>query len=141
MTPKEYLKQWYRLDNMIGSDLEELTRLRSLSVSLSSPALGSEPNPTRSTEAGFVRSILKITELEDKIGAELDKMALLKEQIRNTIDTVTNRDERMVLRYRYIHNMTWYQIADEMTADESTVRRWHSMALQHIRLPKNIIKI
>lgn len=119
-----------------GADKAQITVSQSV---LSSTR--SEPNPTRSTEAGFVRSILKITELEDKIGAELDKMALLKEQIRNTIDTVTNRDERMVLRYRYIHNMTWYQIADEMTADESTVRRWHSMALQHIRLPKNIIKI
>lgn len=141
MTPKEYLRQLYRLDNMISSDLEELSRLRSLSVSLSSPALGSEPNPTRSTEAGFVRSILKISELEDRIGDEVDKLTKLKEQIRMTIATVTQKDEQMVLRYRYIHNMTWYQIADELHADESTVRRWHGMALMHIKMPKKPIAI
>lgn len=126
---------------MIGSDLEELSRLRSLAESVSSPALGTEPLPSKSTEASFVRSVIKITELENKIGEELDNLVKLKEQIRNTIDTVTNKDERMVLRYRYIHNMTWYQIADEMTADESTIRRWHSMALSHIKLPKKPIMI
>ena len=55
--------------------------------------------------------------------------------------TVPDTDERMVLRYRYIHNMTWEQIGSELNADKSTVRRWHGNALAHVVLPDNPIKI
>lgn len=141
MTAKEYLRQVYRLDNRIGSDVEELARLRSLASSLSSPALSGEPSPNRSTEAPFVRSVIKIAELEAKISAEIDQLVRLKDQVRSAIDTVRNKDERMVLRYRYIHNLTWLQISDELNADESTIRRWHSQALQHLEVPKKPVII
>ena len=38
--------------------------------------------------------------------------------MREVIDAVQNTDEQMVLRYRYIHNMTWEQIGAELKADE-----------------------
>ncbi|MGR5911137.1 hypothetical protein ACT7C4_27045 [Bacillus pacificus] len=37
MTAKEFLKQAYRLNELINSDLEELQNLRELSRSVSSP--------------------------------------------------------------------------------------------------------
>lgn len=141
MTAKEYLSQVHRLDSLIGSDLEELARLRALSESISSPVIGSEPNPSRSTEAGFVKSVLKIAELEEKIGAEVAKLVKLKDQVRTTIDTVPTKEEKLVLKYRYILGWTWYQIGSELIADESTVRRWHSSALEHVRLPKKPVQI
>ena len=39
MTAKEFLKQAYRLNELINSDLEELQNLRELSRSVSSPVL------------------------------------------------------------------------------------------------------
>lgn len=65
----------------------------------------------------------------------------LKEEIRSVIDMVSNTDERMVLRYRYIHNYTWEQIGDVLGADSRTVRRWHGQALGHVTLPENLLKI
>ena len=56
-------------------------------------------------------------------------------------DTVANVNERMVLRYRYIHNMTWEQIGGELNADESTIRRWHKAALSAVVLPTDPIRI
>lgn len=141
MTAKEYLKQVYRLDNRISSDIEEIARLRAIATGITSPAMGTNPSPNRSTEAPFARSVLQIIELETKISAEIDTLVRLKEQVRSAIDTVENRDERMVLRYRYIHNMTWYQIGDELHADESTIRRWHGAALLHIKMPQKPIAI
>ena len=76
---------------------------------------------SRNTDAPFVRSVFKIMELEDKINAEIDNLVELKKQIRSVIDEVANTDERMVLRYRYIHNLTWEQIGDELHADRTTV--------------------
>ena len=38
MTAKEYLKQAYRLDHRINSDLEEVAQLRGMAMSISSPA-------------------------------------------------------------------------------------------------------
>ena len=79
--------------------------------------------------------------LEEKINEEIDLLVNLKEEIRSVIDMVSNTDERMVLRYRYIHNYTWEQIGDVLGADSRTVRRWHGQALGHVTLPENLLKI
>jgi RNA polymerase sigma factor (sigma-70 family) len=65
----------------------------------------------------------------------------LKHELRKVIDTVSNPDERLVLRYRYIHNYTWERIGQELGADSRTIRRWHGKALTHVILPENPIKI
>jgi len=88
-----------------------------------------------------VKCIFKIQEMEEKINAEIDLFVDLKKEIRTVIEKVENTDEQMVLRYRYIHNMTWEEIGDELNADKSTVRRWHGSALAHVTLPENPIKI
>ena len=141
MTNKEYLHQAYRLDHKINSDIEELRRLREMSGSISAPMMGDRVQSSRPGEAPFVRSVEKIMMLEDKINGEIDTLVDLKEQMRTVIAAVDNTDEQMVLRYRYIHNMTWEEIGDELNADKSTVRRWHGSALAHVMLPKNPINI
>lgn len=141
MTIKEYLHQAYRLDHKINSDIEELKRLREMSGSISSPQLGDRVQTSRSTDAPFVRSVEKIMLLEQRIDSEIDTLVDLKEQMRGVIAAVQDTDEQMVLRYRYIHNMTWEEIGDELNADKSTVRRWHGAALGHAVLPENPICI
>lgn len=140
MTPKEYLKQAYRLDHRINSDIAELGRLREMSTSISSPSLGEKVQTNRNTDAPFVKCLERIYALEEKINEEIDLLVNLKEEIRSVIDMVSNTDERMVLRYRYIHNYTWEQIGDVLGADSRTVRRWHGQALGHVILPENLLK-
>lgn len=141
MTPKEYLKQAYRLDHRINSDIAELGRLREMSTSISSPSLGEKVQTNRNTDAPFVKCLERIYSLEEKINEEIDLLVNLKEEIRSVIDMVSNTDERMVLRYRYIHNYTWEQIGTELCADARTIRRWHGNALLHAALPKEPIEI
>ena len=141
MNAKEYLRQAYRLDQKINSDIEEVARLREMAKSVRSPGFEQHYNPNRPTEAPFARCLERVWELEQKINAEIDRFVDLKEQIRTAIDNVENTDEQMVLRYRYVHNWTWEQIGAELHADESTIRRWHGRALQHIVVPKNCIVI
>lgn len=141
MRIKEYLHQAYRLDHRINSDIEEMARLRDMASSVSAPMFGDKVQISRSNEAPYVRCIEKILTLEKRINDEIDTLVDLKEQIRGTIDKVTDTDERMVLRYRYVHNYTWEQIGDELNADKSTVRRWHGNALLHAEVPENPIVI
>ena len=141
MTPKEYLRQAYRLDHRINSDIAEMERLQEMVGTVSSPSLEEHYNPNRPTEAPFIRRLEKGWELQDKINREIDRFIDLKAQMRDVIATVSDADEQMVLRYRYIHNMTWEQIGDELHADRTTVFRWNNAALKHITLPEEPITI
>lgn len=141
MTAKEYLSQAYRLDQRINSNIEEISRLREMATSISSPSWGEKVQSTRNTDAPFVRCLEKIMDLESVINEEIDALVELKKEIRTVIEAVQNTDERLVLRYRYIHNCTWEQIGNELNADARTVRRWHGEALQNVKLPENPIKI
>ncbi len=141
MTAKEYLKQAFRLDHRIDSDITEMERLREMACSIGAPGFEEHYNPNHPTEAPFVRSLEKVWQMEEKINGEIDRLVDLKAQIRSVIEAVTDPNERMVLRYRYIHNMTWDQIGDELHADARTVRRWHGTALLHVELPENPITV
>ena len=139
MTAKEYLKQAYRLDHRIDSEIAEMERLREMAVSIGSPGFEEHYDPNHATEAPFVHALEKVWKMEEKINSEIDRLVDLKEQIRSVIEAVSDPNERMVLRYRYIHNMTWEQIGDELHADARTIRRWHGSALTHTVLPDDPI--
>ncbi len=141
MTAKEYLRQAYRLDQKISSDLEEVASLREMSASVSSPQLTERVQTSKNTDAPFVRALEKIMDLEERINKEIELLMELKKEIRVVITTVEDTDERMVLKYRYVHNYTWEQIGNELHADARTVRRWHGKALQHVIMPENPIMI
>ena len=137
MTPKTYLNQAYRLEQRIRLDKEEIERLQELATSVSGPGFEEHYNATRNTQAPFVKTVEKIIMYQDRVNEELDLLLRVKEEIQSVINDVDNMDERLVLTYRYIRNFTWARIGDELHADERTVRRWHSRALAHVRIPKN----
>ena len=141
MTNEEYFRQAYRLDQKIQSDIEEVSRLRAMAVSISAPFSGDRVQTSLPSDAPFARCVEKILLLEEKINAEIDAYVGLKEQIRDAIAAVSNTDEQMVLRSRYIHNKTWEQIGRELNANARTIRRWHEEAIVHVSLPKNPIII
>lgn len=142
MNAKEYLSQSYRLDNMISSNLKEIERLKDMAESVSGVSLDNDfVQTSKNIEPYFVNCLSKIDFLKHSIDEEVSLLIELKKQIRDTILQLGNADERMVLMYRYIDNLTWEKIAEEMDADPKTVWRWHKSALDHIVVPKNPIAI
>ena len=131
MTAKEYFSQARRLDNIIASDLAELSRLRELAKSVSSPCL----------EAPFTKCVIRLAEAEATLNDEIDRFVLLKEQMRAVIYGLKDPNEQMVIRYRYVHNMTWQQVGDELGIDKSSAKRWHDAALRHVIMPADPIII
>lgn len=136
MDAKQYLKQAYRLNELINSDLAELFQLRALSKSVSSLNLSDMfSGGSRNTEPAFVRCIDKIIELEKAINAEVDRFVDLKKEIREVINQIPDDDQKLCLKLRYIQFSKWSAVADEMGLSLKQVHRIHNEALQNVKLP------
>ncbi|TFJ55459.1 hypothetical protein CKN96_12720 [Carnobacterium maltaromaticum] len=142
MTPKEYLKQAYRIDKRIDKEVLRLKELRELAGCAQTVSYGELiSSPNRNTEAPFVKVMEKVYLLENHINQQIDKYVDLKRQMSDAIDALPNPDQNLVLSYRYVHGWTWEQIAEELNADRSTVLRWHAKALKLFEVPENPIAI
>ena len=135
MTSKEYLRQAYRLNELIDSDAEELERLRDLSFKIAGGNYGERVISSGRKEPSFVRYIDEIDEMEQKIHVELCELVLLKRNITQAINRMENREERLVLSYRYLSNKTWEQISSILSVSIRTVHRIHQSALNHFSVP------
>ena len=135
MTAKEYLQQAYRLNELIDSDVHELERLRDLAGRISSPNFGERVQSSRNLDAPFVKYLGDIMEMEEKIQKELCRLVVLKKQILAALESVADREERLLLTYRYLNNESWEQIAGGLSVSMSTVHRIHASALRNFPVP------
>lgn len=135
MTAKEYLNQARHLDALIHCRLREIDYWRDLSSSVSGSSFEEHHNPNRPTEAPFVRCLEKIDEIQHSVEEKVAYLICLKEEINRAIDKLENRDEQLLLRYRYLDNCTWEEIAAMLNMSIRSVHRIHSMALQHFSVP------
>lgn len=136
MTAKEYLRQAYRLNELIDSRITELERLRDYSTRLTSCSFeGERVSKSRSAEAPFAKIIDKIVDLEKVINRDIDRYVDLKTEVNAAIDRVSNVDERLLLRYRYLNNYSWDDIAQLLNVSGRTIHRIHSSALYNFSVP------
>ena len=122
MTAKEYLQQIYLLDQTVNINLDELQRLRDLSVKANATISDMPGSATRNTQ--------KMVDLEMKIDGEIDKLVDLKTKIRGEISEMPDVRYRFLLQARYINLMSWDTIANDMALCKRQVLRLHSEALQ-----------
>ena len=129
MTAKEYLKQVYLLDKKIDSGLRELVELRALATNVTPTASEEWMQTSPSGEAPFTRALSRIWELENTIDEEIDRLVDLKVEIRSVINEVSDCDQQMILRYRYIHFCSWEDIAGQMGYGLRWIHLLHGKAL------------
>lgn len=138
MNAKQYLRQAYRLNELINSDIQELEQLKALSKSISSPTLSGMPSSGRKQEAPFVNAITKIVDLEKVIDAEIDRFVDLKKEIRTVISSVEDNSQQLCLKLRYLQFLKWESVAAKMDLSLKQVHRIHNEALQAVKLPFEI---
>ena len=140
MRVETYLSQGRMLDQRINYQLKKLGELKNAACSL--PALTIRKDKVQSStdgDAPFVRALIRVEEMEEKINREIDMLADLKEEIMGVIGQVDSEELRMVLIYRYLEGMTWEEIGDLVHADRSTIKRRHRKAIEQIVLPDGLI--
>lgn len=71
---------------------------------------------------------------------EVEHLISLKNDINQLIETVENEDEKLVLKYRYIQNLTWEEIGRKLHADRTTVYRCHNKAVKNLNFKIDIDK-
>lgn len=133
MQAKQYLKQAYRCNEMLKSNLEEIENLRAMSTSIASPDLTKERvSGTPSQEARFVNAVNKLVDLEKIVDEEMVRLLDLKADIRMTINQVEDVKGVLVLRYRYLDFMTWESLCDRMGYSLRQIHRIHEAALNNL---------
>ena len=136
MTPKEYLNQARHLDALISCRLREIDYWRDLSTSVAGSSFEEHHNPNRPADAPFVRCLEKIDAIQRDVEEKVTHLVSLREDINTRIDMLASHEEQMVLRYRYLDNCTWEEIAAMVNVSLRTVHRIHGSALQNFPLPE-----
>lgn len=138
VSAKEYLKRAYLLDKQINVEIQELEQLRNMRGTIQGCSYGEKvgSNPNRNTEAPFIKTIEKIWEYEQKIDAKIDKLVDLRSEINASIEKMENPEERRLLKYRYLKNESWEDIAYELNVSYRTVHRIHASALNNFIVPE-----
>ncbi len=138
MTVKEYLMQGYRLNNRIKIYQEEIERLRDLACSTRGISYDRErTNPNKNTKSPFEGLLMEAYEMEHELSEMLKALIMFKRELIEFVSLIENKDERLVVHYRYVDNLSFQEIGDILSADRHTVRRWHDRALASIQLPAN----
>ena len=140
MRVETYLSQGRMLNQRINYQLKKLGELKNAACSLPAVTIRKDKIQTSTDgDAPFVKALIRVEEMEEKIKREIDMLADLKEEIMGVIGQVDSEELQMVLIYRYLEGMTWEEIGDLIYADRSTVKRWHRKAIEQIVLPEEQI--
>ena len=140
MRVETYLSQGRMLNQRINYQLKKLGELKSAACSLPAVTIRKDKIQTSTDgDAPFVKALIRVEEMEEKINKEIDRLADLKEEIMGVIGQVDSEELQMILIYRYLEGLTWEEIGDLIYADRSTVKRWHRKAIEQIVLPEERI--
>lgn len=129
MTVKEYLEQAYRIDERIESKLTQIESLKSLATRVTS-VFSDMPHSSTPDNQRLEKTIVEIIDLENEILDDIDKLVKVKYEVQNTINSISDIRQRLILEMRYLRLMTWEQIAIELSLDLSWVHRLHGRALK-----------
>ena len=131
MTAKEYMNRAYRLDQRINAKLEQLKRLKSLSQRVT-VSYGAEAVSRSRNVDTMADTVIRITEAENALNDQINKLLEVKKELRETIDLVASADCRTLLEFRYLGMKRWDDICGLMEMSRSNVFRLHSTALSMV---------
>jgi seryl-tRNA synthetase len=131
MTAKEYLSQAHRIDQRINSKLEQVKSLRALAEKAAS-TMSNTPKSNVRNVSRMEDIIVKMTDLEAEINADIDALMDLKGEIVTAIKRIDNTEYQTLLELRYLCFMRWEAIAVEMSFSSQHMFRMHDAALKAV---------
>ena len=129
MTAKEYLSQARRLEQRIGSKLEQMATLRSLTQKVTTSLSGERVSHTRNVSS-LEDTILRLMETENEMNQSIDALLNLRLEIGKQISALDDPDCILVLEKRYLCYQSWEKIAADLACTVRWVHRLHAKALQ-----------
>lgn len=140
MDPKAWLSQMYDLERYIQWLKGEKRRVEELRCSL--PSLAPKDVRSPGSPSGNARyvDILARTEREmdgilARLATAIEEQENLRDDIRKAAEALPDPNERQVILYKYCDLITLGQAACKMHYSYRHVKRIHTRALKHIRIP------
>lgn len=128
---KAYLLQVKLYDEHINNKLEELQRLKDLSLKITS-SLRPDVVSASGNHDKIGDVVAKIVDLEEDINQAVDRYVDKKREIGKLLEKIQDPDQLEVLYKRYFHHENWEQIACEMGYTFRNVCYIHGRALQAV---------
>lgn len=129
MTAKEYLMQIRKTSRNISGLNDELKEIRSRKEGLKSI----EVSERVKTSAIFNNSLDELIDQEEEIVRERRAIHSDWWHCRQIIRQIDNSDYRNVLRYYYLLNKKWEEVANKIHVSERKVYQLHGDALEEFR--------
>ena len=136
MTKKQYLRQGYKIrqeikiQNDILIELENnLDNVKSFDYSKDKLQGGPVQDDTI-----MIEKINRIIEVQEIIREKETELKRIQANLYLEIDRLSNTNEKILLRARYILNETWEQIAERLGYSVRQIHRVHSSALENFKI-------
>ena len=131
MTAKEYLSQAWNIDRRINDKVAHVSQLRDMAMNVSA-VISDMPRSPSPNNQRMENIIARLTDTEEEINADIDRLVSLKLEIMNTIWQVTDENAQMVLERRYHRFKSWEDISADMSVSIRWVHKIHAKALDDI---------
>lgn len=90
--------------------------------------------PSRSVGEDISDIIAKKIELESKVKELLSEALNVRLEIENIIKLISNPEYRAILRYKYIENMTFEEIAEKTMYSNRNIYYMHDKAIKELTI-------
>ena len=129
---KDYLQQLSRLNVIIRQKMKEQADLRNSYSCIGSTDTSKErvSGGAAAEDAGYTHTVDRLVDLEEEINREIDEYADLKHKIINQIQGLQEVQYIDLLHQRYVEELTFEEIAVNMTCSIRNVYNLHGQALQ-----------
>ena len=130
MTAKEYLQQAYWLDKRINAKIRQKEMLLATAQKVT-PSMSFAPGKGKGRDMAEI--VARITDLENSINDDIDRLVDIKQEIRDCIAGVRDPRLQILLEMRYLCHESWRTIAGVLGYEEAQIYRLHGKALQMVK--------
>ncbi|MDO4647414.1 MAG: sigma factor-like helix-turn-helix DNA-binding protein [Eubacteriales bacterium] len=130
---KLYLKRYRRNLDLQKVIEEEIGQLRSAQMM---PAGRNDGMPRGSKKTDLSDYAAKLDEMVGDLEREVMRGIDFRKEITGSISDLQNESEILILRLKYIHGMTWEEVAEASGYSLRSVKRIHGQALINLKIRK-----
>lgn len=132
MTTKEWFERARELNREIRALKREADMAQDVAMGIASFGIGVKVQTSK--ENHKENAMVRYLDYANLISQQIEKLFAVKLEIYQIILLIEQRDFRTLLSLRYLSNLTWEEIAEEMEVDVRHVYRLHKNALSEAEL-------
>ena len=133
---KNYLSKAYQVELRIDDRVAMIQSLRDLAVK-AGPTVSDMPGSPNRNIRRMEDIIVKITDQENGLRDEIDRLLDLRKSIHDLIAQVDVPEQQVVLEQRYLRYLGWDEISGNIGVCRRQVYRIHDAGLEKIKIPES----